>query len=80
VATPRKRWPNHALWALEDVTAILLDIQALARQTQIAVQDNSRLEATIIAGDIRDKAARGVAILSTARNGACNTYTTPTRG
>lgn len=68
---PRKprKWPSYALWALEDVQALLLDIQALARDAQAAIQAGNRLESVIILGDVRDKARHGVSLLVRARAG-----------
>lgn len=64
-----RRWPNYALWALEDVKAKLMQIEADARAVQAAAKEGNKLEAVIIAGDIRTAAMEARAILSRAKEG-----------
>lgn len=63
-----KPWPSYALWALEDVTAILLSIQSNARKAQAAVKDGKQLEAVIALADIRDGAVNALRKLEQARS------------
>ena len=63
-----KPWPSYALWALEDVTAILLDIQTGATKAQRAIRDGKQLEAVIQLADIRDAANRALRKLEQARH------------
>jgi hypothetical protein len=65
---PRK-WPNYALWALEDCKARLIGIEADARAIQEAARDGDRLQAIIIAGDIRKAATEAKTILTRAKEG-----------
>ncbi len=64
-----REWPTRALWVLEDTKALFTTIDALAREAQVAARDGNRLEAVIIAGDIRTKAMTGFERLTRARNG-----------
>lgn len=63
-----KPWPTYALWALEDVTAILLDIKTNASKAQRAIRDGKQLEAVIVLADIRDGASTALRKLEQARN------------
>ena len=65
--TPPKRWPNNALATLEDVKALLLDIDRLARQMQ-ATRDLP-MTAIILTSDIRINANNAFHRLSQARSG-----------
>jgi hypothetical protein len=64
-----RRWPNYALWALEDVKVMLTRIEADARAVQMAAKEGNRLETVVIAGDIRTAAIEAKAILTRAKEG-----------
>ena len=64
--TSPKRWPNNALATLENVKAILLDIDRLARQTQTT---KDPFTAVVLISDIRIKANDAFNRLSQARSG-----------
>lgn len=49
-------WPRYALWALEDATADLLTIEALARDALEALKAGRMIDAVILLGDVRNKA------------------------
>lgn len=66
---PLGKWPHYALWALEDATAALLEIERGAKEAQELIRANRTLEAVIVLGDVRSKAADGRLILGKARNG-----------
>lgn len=63
-----KPWPSYALWALEDVSALLMDIQGKATQAQRAIRDGKQLEAVIALADIRDAASKALRKLEQARH------------
>ena len=69
MSSRRQRWPNYALWALEDVKAQLAQIEADARAVQEAAKNNNRLEAIIVAGDIRTQAMNAITTLTRAKEG-----------
>lgn len=45
---PIAKWPHYALWALEDATAALLDIDAKTREAQELIRAGHTLEAVIV--------------------------------
>lgn len=53
-----KKWPSYALEALETSLILLAEIEGLSREAQRAAKENDRLQAVIINGDIRERAAR----------------------
>lgn len=65
----RRRWPNYALWALEDVLAKLASIEADARAIQVAARDGNAVQAIIVAGDIRASAVTARETLTRAKTG-----------
>lgn len=65
--TAPKRWPNEALGTLEDVKALLLDIDVLARRTQEGIRDPQL--AGMLQTDIRIKATNAFHRLSLAKVG-----------
>lgn len=69
MAYKRGRWPNYALWALEDVKARLAQIEADARAVQLAAKDGNALQAIILAGDIRTAAMDAKNQLTKAKEG-----------
>lgn len=62
-----KPWPSYALWALEDVSALLLTIQEQALKAQRAIRDGKQLEAVIALADVRDSASKALRKLEQAR-------------
>lgn len=62
-------WPNYELWALEDAQACLLEIERCAKEAQELIRAGRVLEAVIVLGDVRSKAADGRLILGKGRNG-----------
>lgn len=66
---PIKRWPNYALWALEDAAGCLVDIDQKAREAQELIVAGRTVEAVILLGDVRAKAAEGRLPLAKGRNG-----------
>jgi hypothetical protein len=73
MATPKKRWPNSALEALENTQAILAAIDKLAKEAQTASAEGDRMKAVIIGSDIRAKAQKASLILSQAYLGTYET-------
>lgn len=65
--TQPKRWPNEALGVLEDVKALLLDIDGLARQTQEGARDP--MQTLRLQSDVRVKARDAFHRLTLARAG-----------
>ena len=65
-------WPTHALWALEDVQALLAEIRALAQRAMPAAADGKITLTVLALSDVRDRAASAQMILAQARTG---TYT-----
>lgn len=65
-----KKWPSYTLEALEDIQAHAKTQQRLTRQAQEAVLDGKQLEAILLLGDIRDKAAEVVSLTVQAYTGA----------
>jgi hypothetical protein len=66
---PIAKWPHYALWALEDAQACLIEIDARAREAQELIRAGHALEAVILLGDVRGKAADGRLALAKGRNG-----------
>jgi hypothetical protein len=65
----RRRWPNYALWALEDALTKLSAIEASARTVQTAARDGNPLQVIIMAGDIRTMARDTKELLVRAKAG-----------
>lgn len=64
-----REWPTRALWALEDTKALAQEIDKLAREAQIAVNNGNNLEAVIVLGDLRNRAMTIFEKLTKARDG-----------
>lgn len=69
MSRPIAKWPHYALWALEDATAALIDIDALTRQAQELIRNGHTLEAVILLADVRGKSADARLALARGRNG-----------
>ena len=69
MSRPIAKWPHYALWALEDATAALLDIDAKTREAQELIRSGHTLEAVIVLADVRGKCADARLALSRGRNG-----------
>ena len=53
------KWPTYALESLEDVLALLQEIESEAAQAQRHAREGDRLNAVIVLSDIRTKAMLG---------------------
>jgi hypothetical protein len=59
---------NTALWAVEDATAALLEIDAKSRAAHQHASDGELMAVALLLADIRHKAADARASLAKARN------------
>ncbi len=66
---PRGKWPHYAEWARLDAITVLSELERLAREVQVLIRDSRPVEAVIVAGDIREKAAAARLLLVQAPNG-----------
>lgn len=66
---PLGKWPHYALWALEDTQGALIEIERKAKEAQELIRAGRVLEAVIVLGDVRSKAADGRLTLAKGRNG-----------
>ena len=66
---PKTPWPRHAIWAGEDTTALLIEIDGLARQVQELIAAGDALRAVMLLGDIRNKTHDARDTLAQARGG-----------
>lgn len=69
MATPPRKWPHNALWALEDSNALLHDAETLVREAQGLISDGHALEAVIALADVRAKLVDARRTLEKGKNG-----------
>ena len=65
-----KPLPYKAIAVLEDAMSLMKDAERLANAVQQAAVDGNKLEAVIVAGDIRTKAMLAHSLLVQARTGS----------
>ena len=69
MATPRKKWPQSAQYALDDALKMLREAENLAKRGRLNLEENRRQEAKIDFADIERLVAKSIATLLLGREG-----------
>lgn len=69
MATPRKKWPQHAQNALDDALAMLREVESLAKQGRRNLEENRRQEAKVDFSDIERLVSKAISALILGREG-----------
>lgn len=64
-----KKWPSYALASLENSLVTLHEIDDLLREVQTQIAKDKRIEAVILAGDIRSRVQDVTGRLARAKSG-----------